>query len=264
MRFFGITLGFCLALASGVHAGKDAGNLQLKVGKPVKEIAFSVDTMTYVEGNILATFYHELGHALIDLLKLPVFAREEDAADSFALVLTERIHAADRAEQIIRASADQYMQLDRKDGGYEPDYADTHSPNMVRFFRLVCLYYGGNVDKRDGFAEDNNLPEDRAETCEEERELAEYAWASVLSGILRTKDGPNWLIIDDVDASGDEYINAAQQVLRTAAKDLNKRFDPGFTLRLDMIDCDEDNAFYDPEVPEIIMCNEYVPPLTRK
>ncbi|MEE9454498.1 MAG: DUF4344 domain-containing metallopeptidase [Paracoccaceae bacterium] len=261
MRFFGIILGFCLVLASVANAGKDSGTAQVKVGKPVKEIAFSDDTMTYVEGNILATFYHEFGHALIDLLKLPVFAREEDAADSFALVLTERIHPAARAEQITWASADQYVQLDR---GYEPDFADSHSPNMVRFFTLICLYYGGNVDKRDDFAEDNNLPEDRAETCEGERALAEHAWGNVLSGILRTKDGPDWLIIDDVDGSDDEYVNAAQQVLRKAVKDLNKRFDPGFTLRLDMTDCDEDNAFYDSDVPEIIMCNEYVPPLTRK
>ena len=35
----------------------------------------------FVEANLLGIFYHELGHALIDILQLPVFGQEEDAAD---------------------------------------------------------------------------------------------------------------------------------------------------------------------------------------
>ena len=34
----------------------------------------------FVEANILSVFYHELGHALIDIMALPVFGQEEDAA----------------------------------------------------------------------------------------------------------------------------------------------------------------------------------------
>ena len=35
--------------------------------------AFTQDTTDFVEANILGIFYHELGHAVIDLEELPIF-----------------------------------------------------------------------------------------------------------------------------------------------------------------------------------------------
>lgn len=258
-------LSICLsfALCNGAFA-KDTGSAQTKTQDASTVIPFSVDTMQYVEGNVLATFYHEIGHALIDQLSLPVFAREEDAADSFALVLTEILHDRRRAEQITWASADQYVQLERQSRGYGPDFSDNHSPDMVRFYNLICLYYGGDVYNRDDFAEDNGLPDDRAETCEEERDLANYSWGKVLSDIERSKGARDWIFIGEVDDTDSEYVRAAQLVLRKSVADLNKRFSPNFRLQVDLTDCDEDNAFYEPNNVKVIMCNEYVPPLTRR
>lgn len=263
MRYLFIAAIVGLAVATTAMAGKNPGNNQGKGGTASKEIPFSIDTMAYVEGNVLATFYHELGHALIDRMNLPVFAREEDAADSFALVLTELLHDRAQAEQITWASADQYLQLARKSKGAELDFSDTHSLDMVRFYTLICLYYGGDISARDDFAEDNGLPDDRADVCEEERDMANHAWGNVLKRIERRKDGPDWLTIGKVDESADEYVIAAQQVLRDAVVVLNKLYAPKFRIRLDMTDCDEDNAFYDPDGSTIIMCNEYIPPLTH-
>jgi len=259
--FLGLLAGLCVA--TGASAAKNPGNSAAKTGSAVKEIPFSVDTMTYVEGNVLATFYHELGHALIDKMDLPVFAREEDAADSFALVLTEILHTPDKAEQITWASADQYLQLARQAKGSPLDFADTHSPDMVRYYDLICLYYGGDINSRDDFASDNGLPDDRADFCEEQRDMADRAWGGVLKRIVRQKEGPEWLTIDDVDKSDNEYVMAAQQAIREAAQKLNDLYAPKFRLRIDMTDCDEDNAFYEPSSGTIIMCNEYIPPLAR-
>ena len=35
----------------------------------------------FIANEVIATFYHELGHALIDVLHLPVLGKQEDAAD---------------------------------------------------------------------------------------------------------------------------------------------------------------------------------------
>src|SRR4051812_6372549 len=41
----------------------------------------------FVLGNTVFILYHELGHALIDLLGLPVLGHEEDAADNLASIM---------------------------------------------------------------------------------------------------------------------------------------------------------------------------------
>src|SRR5262245_59789931 len=53
---------------------------------------------SFVVGNLFFVVVHELGHAVISQLKLPVLGREEDAADSFAtlsmlLIGTELSHS---------------------------------------------------------------------------------------------------------------------------------------------------------------------------
>ncbi len=253
----------CLMIAGAAFAQKTTDKSAGKLSGASKEIPFSIDTMSYVEGNVLATFYHEFGHALIDLMELPVFAREEDAADSFALVLTEILHDPLRAEQITWASADQYVQIARKSKGAELDFSDTHAPDMMRYYTLICLYYGGDVDAREGFAEDNALPQDRADFCEEERDMVQNAWTRVLRRIERDKPGADWLVVRDVDESSDPYVVAAQQIVRESVAILNETYNPGFTVNVDMVNCEEDNAFYDPDDQTIIMCNEYISPLTR-
>lgn len=60
----------------------------------------SEDTLAFVEGNLLGIFYHELGHALIDILDLPIFGQEEDAADVLSIFLIDAFYEEEAAVQL--------------------------------------------------------------------------------------------------------------------------------------------------------------------
>ena len=262
-----IMLAMCGFLAASAVTAKSTGKDVGKETAMVVEVEYSIDTMTYVEANVLATLYHEIGHALIDKMELPVFAREEDAADTFAVIVTDFLLSPEKAELVTWASADQYLQLNHSSKNYDPDYSDVHSHDLVRFYNTICLYYGGDVELRDDFAEENGLPEDRAETCESERELAERSWLAVLKQIERTDDKAesyDWLIIDEVAESDNEYVIASHKVIEDAVAMFNERFATDFKIRVRMTNCNEDNAFYESYGSKILMCNELIPPLSRR
>ena len=68
------------------------------------EFTFDADeaTQAHVEANLLGIFYHELGHALIDVLNLPIFGQEEDAADVLSVFLIDALYEEDSAVDLAR------------------------------------------------------------------------------------------------------------------------------------------------------------------
>ena len=60
----------------------------------------------FVLGNTVFILYHELGHALIDQLGLPVLGREEDAADNLASIMMIPEQADPMMDELIIAAAD--------------------------------------------------------------------------------------------------------------------------------------------------------------
>lgn len=63
----------------------------------------------FVESNTLVIFYHELGHAVIDLMKVPIFGQEEDAADVMAVLLIDRLFVEEAAQDMAYDSAFGYL-----------------------------------------------------------------------------------------------------------------------------------------------------------
>ena len=64
----------------------------------------------FITGNTLFVLTHEMGHGLINEMNLPVLGREEDAADSFAIVTTIKI-GSDLSEQIVVRAVNHAIQL---------------------------------------------------------------------------------------------------------------------------------------------------------
>ena len=124
----------------------------------------------FVEANLLGIFYHELGHALIDILQLPVFGQEEDAADVASILLIDVFYEEEAAQALAYDAA--FGFLGEAAAAADIAYWDTHGPDEQRFYNTVCLFYGANPEAREEFAIDLGLPPERAETCPDEFALA--------------------------------------------------------------------------------------------
>lgn len=142
------------------------------------------DAAAFITSNVVATFYHELGHALIDVLALPVLGKEEDAADTLSTLLIHSTFEEESAvAMVFDAASAFFLYADEADAeSYEMPYWDEHSLDMQRYYHLACLFYGANPDKRDAIAKEMELPEDRAEKCPEEFALADESWGVMLEG----------------------------------------------------------------------------------
>ncbi|HID99066.1 MAG TPA: hypothetical protein EYP59_02100 [Thiotrichaceae bacterium] len=85
-------------------------------------------------------FFHELGHALIDQLDLPVLGKEEDSVDGMATVIMVN---AEMPEAAILAGF--YFNNLQGDSQYI-NWFDSHSVGRQRMGNLVCWAIGGRPD----------------------------------------------------------------------------------------------------------------------
>ena len=118
----------------------------LCLAAPASASRIDEDTRDFVAANLIAIFYHELGHALIDIMKLPIYGQEEDAADVLSAVMIHRSFDEAAAVEVAYATAIGFLgdEKFRSSEGVEVAYWDVHGPDLQRYYTFVCLFYGGN------------------------------------------------------------------------------------------------------------------------
>ncbi|WP_420862698.1 DUF4344 domain-containing metallopeptidase [Algirhabdus cladophorae] len=215
---------------------------------------YDSETRAYIEANTLGIFYHEMGHALIDILGLPIFGQEEDAADVLSVFMIDGFYDEEAAVSLAYDTAFGF-QAEAEDMG-EPAYWDVHGPDLQRYYNLVCLFYGANPDERDDVAEDLGLPEERADYCPEEYDQAAGSWGAVLDELVAAGPGRSFRLKDVSDGSEDAVL--AHEVLSAEVAALNGEMSLPQTLEIRVAYCDEANAFYDPADQSITYCVEFV------
>jgi hypothetical protein len=133
-----------------------------------------------VDDALLFTTLHEVGHALVSVLELPITGREEDAVDQLAaLILVDGSDEGDVAAiNGVRGLPDDELLDDLA-------FADEHALNGQRFFNVLCLVYGQNPEAHPEWTRDGTLPEERAERCPEEYGQTRAAWQQLLRPYLR-------------------------------------------------------------------------------
>lgn len=136
------------------------------------------DTAEAIAGAWLAVALHEAGHALVDVLELPVTGREEDAVDQLAAWI---LIQADDVDSVLGAAASYYTEGDADDS----DFADEHSLDRQRYFNMVCWAYGSDPDNGQELIDTWELPKARAEGCAAEYAQLDRSWSRLLRDHLR-------------------------------------------------------------------------------
>ena len=212
--------------------------------------AFSNDAEdAFVEANILGIFYHELGHALIDVMRMPLFGQEEDAADVASILLIDQLYEPGAALEMAYHVSDGFWAEAQVNSGDPVPYWDVHGPDEQRFYNTVCIFYGGDPDAREDFAEDMGLPDERAEYCPDEYAVAEESWGGVFDELT----GPGKPMVFRSDKPG----TVTARLIAAEVDALNADFSFPLQIEVRAEPCGEANAFYDLSDRSITMCEEF-------
>lgn len=133
-----------------------------------------------VNDALLFTTLHEVGHALVNVLDLPITGREEDAVDQLASLIL--VDGADDGDE---AAVNGVRGLPDDDQLDDLAFSDEHALNGQRFYNVLCLVYGQDPDAYAAWTRDGTLPPERAERCPEEYEQTRASWQKLLQPYLR-------------------------------------------------------------------------------
>lgn len=215
----------------------------------------------FVTSNVIGIFYHEMGHALIDIVEIPIFGQEEDAADVFSIFMIDASFDEKQAEELAYDAAFGFLgEAQVRDAeGQEIAWWDTHGIDEQRFYNTVCLFYGADPEAREAFAKEFDLPEERAEYCPLEYDAAAESWGAVLDSI--STDTPADSITFTAPEEG--KTTPLSDILEREVGFLNQYFELPRKLEVRIDECGEPNAFYDPDEKAVILCEEFVTHLEK-
>jgi hypothetical protein len=216
----------------------------------------------FVNGNLLFVLCHEIAHAAITQMGLPVLGRAEDAADSFAAVRMIRLGSA-FSHRVLAEAATGWFLSDRRDQktGEKVNYYDEHGINQQRAYQIVCLMVGSDKDKFRDLASETKLPEARQDSCARDYSTASNSWDLVLKPHLRDANQAKTKI--DVvygEAKGrlEATARAARsiQLLETVDQHVGEEFAWPAPFTLEMQSCGFPNASWALPTRKLTLCYE--------
>jgi hypothetical protein len=167
----------------------------------------------FVIGNTLFVLAHEMGHGLINQMNMPVLGREEDAADSFAIVTALKMGSGFSERVLIAAATGQVLSNKRdKKKGEALAFYDEHGLDLQRAYNIVCYMVGSDPEKYKGLAKDTKLPEERQDSCVWDWKNTAWSWDEMLKPHLRSADQPKVAI--KIEYEENEKYAVQAQVLR--------------------------------------------------
>jgi hypothetical protein len=138
-----------------------------------------------VIGQYVYTVSHELGHALFDVLDIPILGQSEDAADQFAAYMMLQLDK-DQAHRLLAGAAYSYKNYIRNQQVTVPliAFSDAHSAPMQRFYNLLCMAYGADREAFADAVDKGYLPQQRARSCKTEYGEMNFAFQKLFVPVI--------------------------------------------------------------------------------
>ena len=227
------------------------------VAAPV--LADEAAILAIVLNNAEHTLFHESGHALISEFQIPVVGQEEDAVDTFATLTMLEDDDAARLERLLDVAELWLISHERSEaGGEEPDYYSEHDLDTQRGLRIICFIAGEGPGRAHEMSAQWGLPDERAEICEEEYDLALDSWDELLDPYYRPDGEPATTITVAYGPSPSPWRSTLldSELLEYVGEYMAATYDFEDGLSFEAQDCDEANAYWDPENRTVTLCYE--------
>jgi hypothetical protein len=145
------------------------------------DLPIGISRADTIIGTVLDVFLHETGHAVFEILEIPVLGRQEDAADQFSAYLMLKL-GGDEARRMILGAAYQYKRELPVTKVPLPvrTFADDHSLPAQRLFSLLCIAYGADKKVFSDIVKNDLLPKERADGCAIEYADLDFAMTKLI------------------------------------------------------------------------------------
>jgi putative metallopeptidase DUF4344 len=152
-----------------------------------------------IAGAFVQAVLHEVAIATFDILEIPVWGREADAADKLAGFIMVQF-GKDVALKVMIGAAWFFDASERQ--WNESDFASEQSPEAQRFFNYLCIAYGADPASFKFLIDQNLLPVRRAQRCTNEFYALRFAFAKEILphvdvSLLKRVQSASWLMLDE-------------------------------------------------------------------
>jgi hypothetical protein len=221
------------------------------------------DRVEFVIGNTLFALLHEIGHAAIGEMKLPVLGREEDEADSYAALRMLRFVGSSFSQRALAEVAKNWFLNARRDQetGATPVYYGEHTLGQQRAYQVVCLMVGSDPAKFKSLADEFQMPPERQETCRKDYGKVSRSWDAVLGPHRRAPDQPQtkiYVVYSEAPENLAGFARAFQrvQLLETVAQRSASDLAWPVPFTLEMRSCGSPESAWSEENRTVRVCYE--------
>lgn len=225
----------------------------------------SQDPTNFIIHNFEFVLLHELAHAIISDLDVPVLGPLEDTADYLAISMAISGDESAEGETFLRETlqdtARSFFTTWRLTNTYNAPvpYWDTHSLSIQRYYSIVCLLAGSNPASYRSIQ--SEIPKARAQGCEAEYKIANTGFNWLLKNYT-SNDKPSTEVIYRFEMTTtpvqrkvvDELkrLNLVQNTVNA----VNETFGFESPIEVTLRTCAQANAFWSPEQRELLICYE--------
>ncbi len=250
---------FALIALSGCSDGKESAPTEA-AQESGTGVAVNED---FVEGNLYFLAYHELGHALVSELDLPVTGREEDAVDRIAIWMMTPESGDEQPDYLLDAMQGWFSFGDQTSLD-EIAWWDEHGTDHQRGYQIACLLFGADPERYRDLATDVGLPPERQESCVWESQQNQAVWDRLLMPHIREENVASPTSAMAVSYDPTERHRAESDYLRKigllehVASLMHDTYGLKSGIGVVAEECGEANAFWDAEGRKLVICYELV------